>query len=115
MTMMTMRKESTKSTESTMTKQSQRPKRKTGSLKMLLLTSSLVMTLAGTQLLNIREALQPSSVIAERNAAVVQPASLGTQVVALSPGGEGQVIVLEQIPQVVQPQFRPVARSRSSS
>ena len=39
----------------TMTKQTRRPKRKTGELKMLLLTSSLVATLAGTQLLNIKE------------------------------------------------------------
>lgn len=98
-----------------MTRHNQRSRKQTGSLKMLLLTSSVVVTLAGTQLLTIREALRPSSAIAERNTAVVQPASSGPQVVTLSPAGGGQVIVLEQIPQVVQPQFRPVARSRSSS
>ncbi len=80
---------------------------------MLLLTSSLVATLAGTQLLNIKDALQAAAVADNESITMVEPAANAT-VILLPPTGRGTQIVLKQIPQVVQPQFRPVARSHSS-
>ena len=98
----------------TTTKQSRKPKRKTGSLKMLLLTSSLVATMTGTHLLNIKEALQPANVLAENNVpALVESAPAVTTIIMPPSGGRQQIV--KQIPQVVRPRIRSVARSRSSS
>lgn len=81
---------------------------------MLLLTSSLIATLAGTQLLNIKGALQPAAVIAENNTvAVVEPEPEAVTIL-MPPTGGRQQIALREIPQAVQPRIRPVARSRSS-
>ncbi len=97
-----------------MTSRTRRPKRKTTKLKMFLVTSSLVATLAGTQLLNIKDERQLAATAADNDAiTMVEPADNAT-VILLPPTGSGTQIVLKQIPQVVQPQFRPVARSRSS-
>ncbi len=79
---------------------------------MLLLTSSLVATLAGTQLLNIKDALQEAATANNDLITMVEPT---TQIMLLPPTGRSTQIELKQIPQVVRPQFRPVARSRSSN
>jgi len=101
-------------TKKTMTNRTRRTKRKTGKLKLLLLTSSFVATLAGTQLLNIKDALQVAAA-ADNNAITMVEPAVNDTVILLPPNGRGEQIVLKQIPQAVQPQFRPVARSRSSN
>jgi hypothetical protein len=91
-----------------------RPKRKTGQLKMLLLTSSLVATLAGTHLLDIKEALQPAEALVENNLITMVEHAAQVSTDLLPPTSGRQQIVQMRIPQVVQPRIRPVARSRSS-
>ena len=98
----------------TTTKQTRRPKRKTGSLKVLLLSSSLIATLAGTQFLNIKEALQPVAVLAENNTVPLVEPEPQAVTILMPPTNGRQQIVQRQIPQVVQPRIRPVARARSS-
>jgi len=97
-----------------MTNRTRRPKRKTGKLKVLLLTSSFFATMAGTHLLNTQDALQAANAVADsQRITMVEVAANGT-ILLLPPTGRGGQIELKKIPQVVQPQFRPVARSRSS-
>jgi len=81
---------------------------------MLLLTSSLIATLAGTQLLNIKEALQPAAFIVDNNTVTLAEAQAEVGTILMPPTAGHQQIVLKQIPQAVQPRIRPVARSRSS-
>jgi hypothetical protein len=91
-----------------------KPKRKTGKLKMLLLTSSFLATLAGTQLLNINDALQGQTAVAAAiQTPIVEPAALNNDV-ALPANSQNTQITRAQIPQAAQLQIRPVARSRSS-
>ncbi len=95
-----------------MTNRTRRPKRKTGKLKVLLLTSSFFATMAGTHLLNTQDALQAAAADNQR-VTMVEVAANGT-IFLLPPAERGEQIELKKIPQVLQPQIRPVARSRSS-
>jgi len=96
-----------------MTKKSSRPNQQVGVLKALMLTGSVIATLAGTRLL----AQQDSAV--EMDMAVNEPLTVIVPTedvvsIPLPPTHRGTQVHLAPIPQVVQPQIRPVARSRSS-
>lgn len=97
-----------------MTKRSARPKRKTGMLKTFLTVGSLIATLAGTRLLSLQEAGQTETAVPANDPITtviyVEPA----QTASLLPPNRGRQIELKQIPQVVQPNIKPVARTKSS-
>ena len=96
-----------------MTKRAARSKRQTGMLKTFLTVGSLIATLAGTRLLSLREAVQTETAVPSNDPITtviyVEPA----QTPLLLPN-RGRQIELKQIPQVVQPNIQPVARTRSS-
>lgn len=105
-----------KNTKNTMTKQSARPNQQVGPLKAMLLTGSVIATLAGTRLLALQDqaatevfipAAQPVAVVAQAPEVSSLP---------LPPTMQGTQVQLKPIPQVVQPQINavPVARTRSS-
>jgi hypothetical protein len=97
-----------------MTKQSARPNQQVGALKALLLTGSVVATLAGTRLLALQEPTMtdvPATV--NESTTVVVPESSASSI-PLPSTMRGTEVELKPIPQVVQPQINPVARTRSS-
>lgn len=97
-----------------MTKQSTRPNQQVGALKALLLTGSVIAALAGTRLLALQEpAATEVPVAVTESITVVVPAAEATAI-PLPPTSRGTKIELQPIPQVVQPQINPVARTRSS-
>jgi hypothetical protein len=97
-----------------MTKQSARPNQQVGALKALLLTGSVIATLAGTRLLALQEPAETeTSISAAESITVVVPAAESSSI-PLPPTMRGAQIELKPIPQVVQPQINPVARTRSS-
>lgn len=91
-----------------MTKRATGQEWQTGGLKAIVLTGSVVATLAGARLLALQEqvaAAQPDAgqvLVPVGNIASMPPASLGVE------------LNLSPIPQVVQPRLNPIARSRSS-
>lgn len=101
-------------TVSTMTKKGRRLNQQTGKLKALLLTGSMIATLAGVQLLSLQEPAAtevPGSI--HEPGTIVVPAD-ETSTMPLPPGNRGTQVELKPIPQVARPQINPVARTRSS-
>lgn len=98
-----------------MSKQRRRPKQQTGMLKALLLTGSVVATLAGTQLLPLQDRANNLETPLSTNdsTVVVVPADQASTIL-LPPGNRKTQFELKPIPQAVQPQLKPVARARSS-
>jgi len=99
-----------------MTKRSTRPNQQVGTLKAMLLTGSVIATLAGTRLLAQQEqAATEVFVPAAQPAAVVAQAPQVSSI-PLPPTMQGTQVELKPIPQVVQPRINtaPVARTRSS-
>ncbi len=92
-----------------------RPKRSTGGLKILLLASSVLTSLAGTQLLNIQAALQPAAAVADTQVTAPAPQEPQFELVVVASADGRQQVALRQIQQTGQPQMRPIARSRSSN
>jgi hypothetical protein len=96
------------------TNQKRRVGQQTGMLKTFLVVGSLAATLAGTRLLAAQEtAVVATAVPATESIVVVVPAD-NNAALPLPPTNRGAQIELKQIPQVVQPQIQPVARTRSS-
>jgi hypothetical protein len=87
-----------------------------GTLKTFLVVGSLAATLAGTRLLAAQDtAVSATAVPADTAVMVVVPANnSAVSMLPLPPSSQGTQIQLKQIPQVVQPQIRPVARTRTS-
>lgn len=97
-----------------MTKQSARPNQQVGALKALLLTGSVIATLAGTRLLALQEpAAADTPAVTNESVTVVVPDSTASSI-PLPPTMRGTQVELKPIPQVVQPKINPVARTRSS-
>lgn len=88
--------------------------RQAGALKVLLLTGSMIATLAGTRLLAWQEASATEiSVSTTESVAITVPAAEASSM-SLPPTNRGTQIELKPIPQAVLPQIKPVARTRSS-
>jgi len=99
-----------------MTKQRRRPNQDLRVVKALLVTGSVIATVAGTQLLPQQDAARGITTVETTDVettTVVIP-SEAAQELPLPPGDRRTQVELKPIPQVVQPQIRPVARSRSS-
>ncbi len=85
-----------------------------GTLKTFLVVGSLLATLAGTRLLAAQDvSVTETAVLITDAITVVVPADTSSGL-PLPPTDRGTQIELKQIPQVVQPQIRPVARTQSS-
>lgn len=98
----------------TMTKRSARPKRKTGMLKTFLTVGSLIATLAGTRLLSLQEAGQTETAVPQNDPITTIVLAAPDQTPSLLLPNRGRQIELKQIPQVVQPNIKSVARTKSS-
>lgn len=102
------------------TNRSRRTSQQTGTLKTVLVVGSLVATLAGTRLLAAQDtAVSTTAVPIDAPVTVVIPAdnsaaTSSSSTLPLPPTSGGTQVQLKAIPQVVQPQIRPVARARSS-
>jgi hypothetical protein len=102
------------------TNRSARTGQQTGTLKTFLVVGSLVATLAGTRLLAAQDtAVSTTAVPTDAAVTVIMPADNSaadnsTSALPLPPTSGGTQIELQAIPQVVQPQIQPVARTRSS-
>lgn len=95
---------------------SQQSNQQLGTLKALLLTGSVVATLAGTKLLT-QQAQAAPEVSTTSSIAVAVPATNtnnSNTAVPLPPTMQGTQVQLQPIPQVVQPRINPIVRSRSS-
>ncbi|MFN2190446.1 MAG: hypothetical protein ACK2T3_16910 [Candidatus Promineifilaceae bacterium] len=98
-----------------MTKKSVRARRQqTGVLKVALFTGSLVATMAGTYLLGLQEPSGPAALIPDNETAAFIVSEDGNNGLQLLPANREGQVQLRLIPQVVQPRFSPVARTRSS-
>lgn len=98
----------------TMTDRGRRPNQQTGKLKVLFLTGSVIATLAGMQILPLQETAStgmPAPV--SEPVTIVVPAADGAAI-TLPPANRKAQLELNPIPQAVQPQINPVARTRSS-
>lgn len=105
--------------KSGMNKQARKPKHKTGKLKAFLFSSSLLATLAGTQLLNINGALHVPAIA--DNTVPANGVASDRVIIALpdAPAANGdeawpRLTSPTRILQQTQPFFRPLTRSRSS-
>ncbi len=99
-----------------MTKRTERTGQQVGALKAMLLTGSVIATLAGTRLLALQEpAVTDVPAAANESITVVVPNNTASSI-PLPPTMRGTQVELKPIPQVVQPQINinPVARTRSS-
>ena len=97
------------------TKRATQQGQQTSLLKIFLVVGSLAATLAGTRLLAAQDtAASDTAVPVDAAITVVVPIDNSTTSLPLPPTSRGMQIELKQIPQVVQPQIRPVARTRSS-
>jgi hypothetical protein len=85
--------------------------RQVGWLKAFLLTTSVIATLAGAQLLSRQEAVTEEA--SRESITVVEPAA-NTSLITLPQSGWGTKLELRPIPQAVVPRLNPVARTRSS-
>jgi hypothetical protein len=96
------------------TNRSGRSGQQTGTLKTALVVGTLVATLAGTRLLAAQDtAVVETAVPTDAAVTVVVPAE-SSSTLPLPPTSRGTQVQLEAIPQVVQPNIQPVARTRSS-
>ncbi|MAT95569.1 MAG: hypothetical protein CL608_00255 [Anaerolineaceae bacterium] len=96
------------------TKRRARPNQQTDILKTFLVVGSLVATLAGTRLLAAQDTAVPQTAVPATEAVTIVVPADNSSALPLPPTNRGTQIELKQIPQVVQPQIRPVARARSS-
>ena len=105
--------------KSGMSKQTRKPKHKTGKLKAFLFSSSLLATLAGTQLLNINGVLHvpaiadntvPSNGVASDQVIITLPEAPAARGDEALPRLTAPTRILQQ----TQPFFRPLTRARSS-
>ncbi|MCB8927749.1 MAG: hypothetical protein H6652_19210 [Ardenticatenaceae bacterium] len=97
------------------TNHSARKGQQTGMLKTALVVGSLVATLAGTRLLAAQDTAVPETAVpTDAAVTVVVPAESSSSTLPLPPTSRGTQVELQAIPQVVQPQIRPVVRARSS-
>jgi hypothetical protein len=94
-----------------MTKRRNRHHRKTGGIKALMLTASVIATIGGAHLLELQEPGQAST--DAQSITIVEPATNSTLNTLAQPSGK-TTIDLKPIPQVVVPRLHPVARARSS-
>lgn len=90
-----------------MTKRRSRSHRKTGGLKALLLTASVIATIGGARLLDLQEPVQAGN--GSQSITIVEPATS-----PLTQSGRKTTVELKPIPQVVVPLLNPVARAQSS-
>lgn len=86
----------------------------TGTLKTFLVVGSLLATLAGTRLLAAQDVSVIETAVPSTDAITVLVPADNSTALPLPPTNRGTQIELKQIPQVVQPQIRPVARTGSS-
>lgn len=97
-----------------MTKRNSHTGQQTGALKAVLLTGSVIATLAGTRLLALQEtAAADIPAATNQSTTVVVPDNTASSI-PLPPTMRGTQVELKPIPQVVQPKINPVARTRSS-
>lgn len=94
-----------------MTRRRNRHNKKTGGIKALMLTASVIATIGGARLLELQEPGQAST--DSQSVTIVQPAT-NTSLDRLAPPGGKTTVELKPIPQVVIPRLNPVARARSS-
>jgi hypothetical protein len=87
--------------------------RQAGWLKGVLFSGSVIATLAGTRLLGAQEMAAPVPAGSGQETTVVVPSAQKSRF-PLPPDYRGVEVKLEAIPQVVQPEIAPVARTRSS-
>jgi hypothetical protein len=84
-------------------------------LKTFLVVGSLAATLAGTRLLSVQDTAVVATVVStDTSMTVMVPVDNSAAALPLPPTSRGTQIELKAIPQVVQPQIQPVARTRSS-
>ena len=86
----------------------------TGVLKTFLVVGSLLATLGGTRLLAAQDTAVSTTAVPVNEAVIVVVPAESSSALPLPPTSRGTQIELKQIPQVVQPQIKPVARARSS-
>jgi hypothetical protein len=97
-----------------MTKKGKRPNQQTGKLKALLLTGSVIATLVGVRLLPLQEQTVAEAPVSVHDPVTIIVPSVETSTIPLPPDKRGTQVELKPIPQAVQPQINPVARTRSS-
>ena len=97
-----------------MTKRTGRTGQQTGALKAVLLTGSVIATLAGTRLLALQEPVAADTPAATNESVTVVIPENTASSIPLPPTMRGTQVELKPIPQVVQPKINPVARTRSS-
>jgi hypothetical protein len=100
--------------ENSMTRKTSRVSQQTGTLKAILLTGSVMATLAGTRLLALQEPVAADTPAATNESATVVVPENTASSIPLPPTMRGTQVELKPIPQVVQPKINPVARTRSS-
>jgi hypothetical protein len=102
------------SLKNSMTKRSTRHNKQVGKLKALILTGSVIATLAGTRLLALQEPAKAEVPFSTTESITVVVPAVSSSSVPLPPTDRGTRVELKAIPQVVQPQLNPVARTQSS-
>jgi len=83
-------------------------------LKAAIFTGSVVATLAGTRMIGAEEMAAAVAGPQVTDAVTVIVPAAGQSKIELPPTNRGTELQLEAIPQVVEPQINPVARTRSS-
>lgn len=97
--------------ENLMIKRKNQHHRKTGRLKLLLLTASVIATIGGARLLDLQETVEANT--STQTITIVDPA-VGSAFSTAPQSNRKMAIELRPIPQVVAPHLNPVARARSS-
>jgi hypothetical protein len=83
-------------------------------LKMVLVTGSLIATLAGSVVLGREEALAAATTAPTNPSITAQVSANEPAAIQLPPNSRQTQVQLQPIPQVVQPRINPIARTRSS-
>lgn len=97
-----------------MTKRSGQIRQQFSTLKVALLTGSVIATLAGTYLLGLEEPVVTATTVSNTESITLFIPADEAAAMQLPPNSRGTQIQLKPIPQVAQPRIRPVARTRSS-
>ncbi|MFZ0546291.1 MAG: hypothetical protein WAM60_12680 [Candidatus Promineifilaceae bacterium] len=97
-----------------MTKRRGRPNQQTGKLKALLLTGSVIATLAGMELLPLQDQAQAAVLGSGSETITVVVPDSGTSSIPLPPNSRKTQVELKPIPQAIQPHINVVTRTRSS-
>jgi len=95
-----------------MSRHTGQPNRKSGDLRALLLTASVIATLAGARLLALQEPVAASA--NTEPVMLVEPVPAPPSSVLIQPNQQQSIVELKPIPQVAQPRLDPIVRSRSS-